>query len=49
MAKNTYSRFKITVSTWKKSAASRPEAWARRNSRQAGLLPGVEDPMSEAL
>ena len=36
MAKNTYSRFKITVSTRKKFAASGPEAWARRNSRQAG-------------
>src|SRR5262245_39281543 len=28
------SRFRVTVSTWKKSTASSPSAWARRNLRQ---------------
>ncbi|MEU1630963.1 hypothetical protein ABZ746_38120 [Streptomyces sp. NPDC020096] len=31
ITKNTYSRFNVTVSTWRKSAAGRPEAWAQRN------------------
>jgi hypothetical protein len=41
MTANTYSRFKTTVSTWKKSAASRPEAWARRNARHVGPPAGL--------
>src|SRR6266536_3858861 len=30
----TYNRFSVTVSTWKKSIASRPSAWAPRKVRQ---------------
>jgi hypothetical protein len=31
---HTYRRVRKIVSTWKKSQASRPSAWVRRNARQ---------------
>ena len=34
MTNSTYTRLRKIVSTWKKSQASRPSAWARRNARQ---------------
>jgi hypothetical protein len=32
---STYSRRRLIVSTWKKSHANSPVAWARRNARQS--------------
>ena len=34
MTNNTYRRWRKIVSIWKKSHASRPSAWVRRNARQ---------------
>ena len=34
MTNRTYRRLRKIVSTWKKSQASRPSAWVRRNARQ---------------
>jgi hypothetical protein len=34
MTNSTYSRWRKIVSTWKKSLASRPLAWVRKNTRQ---------------
>jgi hypothetical protein len=34
MTNATYSRFRVTVSMWRKSIASRLSAWARRKVRQ---------------
>ncbi|WP_181383980.1 hypothetical protein [Streptomyces sp. NWU339] len=39
MTKKTYSRVRVTVSTWEKSTARSPLAWARRKSRQVGASP----------
>jgi hypothetical protein len=39
ITKAAYRRFNVTVSTWEKSTASRPPAWARRNVRHASPRP----------
>ena len=36
--KNTYSRFRVMVSTWNRSPATIPSAWALRNCCQVGQV-----------
>ena len=45
MTNSTYSRRRVIVSTWKKSVASSPDAWVRRNVRHVVSMPRGAGPI----